>query len=143
MTRPRPDTTVGPNPQGDLRRLVADLGEMLGARRKLAELELRADVSTSKRLAWTAGIGAVLILTGLSVIVVYLSQLLQAWRPVGSQAVNGWGPILAGSLIFLGLISAWAGYRRFRRDFMGLRRSLTELREDIQWLREWTGGDDA
>jgi hypothetical protein len=142
MTRSRSHTRDGFTPGADLRQLFADLNELAGARRRLAELEIRADIATSKRFAWRAGIGAVLGLAGLPVLVVFFAQLLHARWPVGTSSVNAWGPILAGLLIFFGLILVWAGYRRLRCDFLGLRQSLEEFREDVQWLHEWTGERD-
>jgi uncharacterized membrane protein YqjE len=142
MTQSSSHTRTGSMLGADVRQLLANLNEMAGARRELAELEIRADVAASKRLVWQAGMGAVLVLTGLPVLVVFLAQVLHAWRPVGTSSINAWGPILAGSLMLVGLIFIWAGYRRFRREFSGLRQSMAEFREDVQWLREWTGVRD-
>jgi hypothetical protein len=123
---------------------VADLAEMFQARRELAELELQADVASSKRLAVTAGVGAAIALTSLSLFAGTLAQVLQARWDIGVQAADGtpvvnlWLPILAAGLLLAGTLLGWAGYRRFRRELLGFRQTLAEMREDIQWLREWT-----
>ena len=145
MTDAAPSSPPG-TPSGlfgvDVRGLVDDLLAMFQARRELAELELRADVASSKRLAVVAGVAVVMVLTSLPLLVASLAQLLQAWHPLGASPVNGWYAILGGGLLLLGTLLAWVGYRRFRREFVGLRQSLAEFREDVQWLREWTQQDD-
>jgi uncharacterized membrane protein YqjE len=123
----------------DLRRLFADLVEMFRARRELAELELRADLVSSKRLAIAAGLSVLLALTSLPLLLMSLAGLLHfyVWHPLGVGGMNVWVPILGGVLLLGGTLLAWLGYRRFRREFIGLRRSLAEVREDLAWLQEW------
>ena len=78
-------------------------------------------------------------MTSVPLLVIAAAELLQSWRPIGTETVNGWVPILAGVSLLAGGILAWTGYRRFRRDFHGFRQSLAELREDVDWLQEWAG----
>lgn len=141
-TEPSSSGSTPPGFRGDIRQLLVDLTDMVRARRDLAELELKADVSSSKRLGLSAGLGAVLVLTAMPLLVTFLAELLQAWRPIGTESINGWVPILAGTLLLAGATLAWAGYRRFRRDFRGFRQSMAELREDVEWLQEWARGGD-
>ncbi len=144
---PGPSTGPGPATPGfgpDVRRLFVDLAEMARVRRELAELELRTDIASSKRLAWSAGVGAVLALTGLPLLALAAAALLRSWHPLGTETINGWVPLLAGVFLLTGGLLVWTGYRRFRSDFRGFRQSLAELREDIDLIREWArGGEPA
>jgi len=122
----------------DARRLTSDVVGMLQARRQLAELEVRADIASSKRLGITGGIGLVLTLTSLPVLVVALARALHCCLPIGGEAFSGWLLICGGALLLAGGGTLWYAWRRFRREFVGLRESIAELREDVVWLREWT-----
>src|SRR5690606_31944697 len=56
----------------------------------------------------------------------------------------GHSPIvwLAASALLLIVAAAfitWWTIRAFRHDFVGLRDTLAELREDLVWLQEWSG----
>jgi len=140
MTEATPSPTTSAWPAGhDIRGLMSNLTEMLQARRELAELELKADVASSKRLAVVAGVGAVIALTSLPLFAGTLAQVLHACWPFEIASVNMWLPTLAALLLLAGAVLAWSGYRRFRHEFIGFRQSLEEVREDIEWLREWTG----
>jgi hypothetical protein len=46
-------------------------------------------------------------------------------------------------LVVLAVGLAVDGYVRFRRRFVGWQDSLSELREDAIWLREWLGNTEA
>ena len=128
----------------DVRRLIANLTEMLQARRELAELELKSDVASSKRLAVFAGIGAIIALTSLPLFAGTFAEWLHTcWPKYEVFGVNMWHPTVAAALLLAGTLLAWSGYRRFRREFLGFRESLEEVREDIEWLREWTGRADG
>jgi hypothetical protein len=39
--------------------------------------------------------------------------------------------------LIVAILLAWSARRRYRREFTGLRETLEELREDMEWLREW------
>jgi hypothetical protein len=45
------------------------------------------------------------------------------------------------------VIQRWLGgslaWRRFRRNFIGLRETLEELREDVLWLKEKSGEQET
>jgi uncharacterized membrane protein YqjE len=139
-TPPPTSESIPPGFGGDIRRLLADLADMVQVRRELAEIELRDDLAASKRLGLFAGVGAVLALTALPLFVVTIAELLYSWWPVGTETFNGWLPILAGTLLLTGGALAWTAYGRFRRDFHGFRQSLAELQEDVEWLQEWARG---
>ena len=120
----------------DVRHAWSEMAEMVSLRRRLAETELRSDLATSKRLAWSAGIGLVAALTGLPVLVMALSAFADSqW-----QFSFPWISTIAGSSLFVGgLLFASAAWWKFRRDFLGFQQSLAELQEDLVWLREWSG----
>jgi uncharacterized membrane protein YqjE len=139
---PRRSGSTPPGFGGDIRRLLADLVEMVRVRRDLAEYELRADLVSSKRLGLFAGVGGVLLVTSLPLLLIAAAQVLDRWRPLGAGAINGWVPLLGGALFVTGALLAWSGYRRFRRDFHGFRQSLAELREDVEQLQEWARGGE-
>jgi len=122
----------------DARRLASDAADMLQARRQLAEMEIRADVASSKRLAIAGGTGLVLALTGLPVLTVLLAAGLNAVVPLsGEDGLNWWLLVLGAVFVLAGtVVMVWA-WRRFRSDFTGLKESLAELKEDVVWLREW------
>lgn len=110
-----------------------ELREIFAARFQLAELEVRSDIDSTRRLGIVGGAGAVLVLTGLPVLAVLLAQTIASWL---EHDEHWW-------LLAVGLFCCAAGaavmglaWRRFRRDFAGLRETLDELREDAAWLRE-------
>ncbi len=131
----------------DAGRLFPQLAEMLSARRELAELEVRTDVASAKRLAVGGAIGAVLALCGLPLLLVAAAETLAV--QFGHDHL-GWLLGLGIAAIVIGLLIVWRAWRRFRTSFIGLEQSLAELKEDLAWLREWAGkmeahspGDDA
>ena len=131
----------------DARRLASDAAEMLDARRKLAELEIRSDIASSKRLAIAGGAGLVLALTGLPVLAVLLAGGLGARFPLSGDgpppsAVNWWLLVLGVLFVVAGTLTVVWAWRRFRRDLLGLQESLGELKEDMAWLKEWAAGAD-
>jgi len=117
----------------ELDTLTAELREMAAARWELAQLELAADVQSVKRLAilWLAA--ALMALTALPLLAVYLAELLDG---CGHIARAGWLLILGAGLLSSAAAAAWLAWRRFRRCFVGLQETREELREDLLWLRE-------
>lgn len=121
---------------GETQRLFRDVAELAEARYRLAELEIRHDVAAGRRLAIAGGVGAVLLLVGMPVLVVLLANAVGKW--LGDDPM--WWLLSFGlALCLCGGATMWTAWRRFRRNFSGLQQSLEELREDILWLREWTG----
>jgi uncharacterized membrane protein YqjE len=114
--------------------LRGELAAMLAARWELARLELEATAAQTRRLAivlaccGTVGAVGVMVLVALTVEVLhrhYTGRFLAT---------------AAGLAIAASLVAAYAAYRRFRREVVGLNESLAELREDARWLDEWFGG---
>lgn len=118
--------------------LATDVQELLAMRWHLARLEIESDVGAAKRLAATAGIAAVTGLTGLPLAACCAAELLDGWWGVSRV---GWLALLGSGLIAVALLVGWTGWRRFRRDVLGLRETLAELREDLLWMQEWTDRD--
>jgi hypothetical protein len=123
----------------DVRRELGSLGtelrEMAAARWQLARLEIEADVRSAKRLVVAWLLAAVMLLTALPVAAVGLAEALD-----GCQGVSriGWLSIFAAALFVFAIAGVYFAWRRFRRNFLGLRETLEELREDAVWFGEKT-----
>lgn len=117
--------------QKELSGMADEAAQLASLRWRLAEIELRQSAETTRRFSIRAIIGAVLVLTSLPVFVVALS----AWL-LPSLA---WAWLSGLILLVGGLAVAWFAWRRFRRDFHGLEQSLEEVREDLAWVKEWSG----
>lgn len=136
---PEQTETARPPLVDDVRRAWSEMSEMVALRRRLAESELRSDLAASKQLAWSVGIGVVAALTGLSVLVMSLAAFAdRQWN----FAFPWFSTAAGGALLVGGLLFAWAAWWRFRRNFLGFQQSLAELKEDLVWLREWSGDDE-
>jgi hypothetical protein len=79
-------------------------------------------------------ISAVLALIALPLIVVgAVLSLPESMQPAPVA-------LIAGSVLMaVAILGGWLAWRRFRRRFVGLEETLEELREDLVWLKEWTG----
>lgn len=122
--------------QEELSGMATELGELAKLRLRLAEIELRESAQTTKRFAVWAVVAAILVLTSLPVLVVALSAWLSEVTVLSGMAWN----LILGLLLAIGGVAAfWSSWRRFRRDFRGLEESIEELREDLVWVKEWTG----
>ena len=125
---------------GELRKelsgITDELGQLTTLRLQLAEIELRESVQTTKRFAVWAVVALVLLLTSLPVCVVALAAWLDQVTPMSGLFWNG---ILGLLLAMAAATVFWFSWRRFRRDFRGMEQSIEELREDIEWVQEWTG----
>lgn len=116
---------------------MADVIEMASLRWQLAESELRSDVAAARRFGLLGGAGLVAAITALPVLTVVLAGQLDLLLANPFP----WVTFTAGGLLLIGgLLAAWVGWRRFRGEFLGLRESLDECREDLVWLRDWAEG---
>ncbi len=90
-------------------------------------------ICAAKRLAvvWLAS--AVMALTALPLVAVGAAEMLNG---CGGLHRGDWLLIFAGGLLILALAGGYFAWRRFRRQFIGLRETIEELREDVVWLRE-------
>jgi len=112
----------------------SDMLEMVKLRRQLAEAEIRSDITSTRRLVLFGGIGLLVILIGMPVLIVAISlQLEKTWELEPYMCSIPLGAVL----VFGGLFGVWYAWRRFRQEFLGLRQSLDELKEDLALLREW------
>ena len=134
-----PDRPLLADAKAEFARLAADLSEMAGLRRQLAMLEARAAAGSLKRLSIVLAVAAVLGLTALPVLVVWAAGLLDGRLGIPEA---GWLLIFGLGLSTLSILLGYLGWRRFRRDFVGMEQTLEELREDAVWLREWAGGGE-
>jgi len=99
----------------------------------LAELEIRQDVAAARRFGWRGGMGLVAVISAIPVLTVVLGNHID----VLMANTFPWITLSAGGLLLAGgLLSAWIGWHRFRGEFLGLRESLDECREDFIWLRD-------
>ena len=119
---------------GSTSKSLADVVEMASLRWQLAELEVRSDLAAAQRFGWLGGAGVVAAIAAVAVLTVVLtSQLDDRLEPSFP-----WVTLSAGCLMLVGgLLAAWLSWRRFQGEFLGLRESLDECREDLVWLREW------
>jgi hypothetical protein len=117
----------------ELGSLGAELREMAAARWELARLELAADLKSFKRLAIAWFLAAVLLMTSLPLLATCLAEVLDNYAGISRI---GWLLIFGGGLLILAILGGYLAWRRFRRQFIGLRETLEELREDAAWLRE-------
>ena len=118
----------------ELVRSWSELTEMISLRRQLAEAEIRSDVALARRVVIVGGIGLVVVLCGLPVLLVSLALQFENW--IGADSPF-WSIFFGIGLVAAGALTIWTVWRRFRHEFLGLRESMAELKEDLIWLREW------
>jgi protein-S-isoprenylcysteine O-methyltransferase Ste14 len=119
----------------ELGQLGDDLKELVLLRRRLALLEFRTATRQVKRLAIVLTVAAVVALSSLPVLLVYLAEILAGvW-----MSRVGWLLSLGLGLLSVALLGGWLAVRRFRREFVGMEETLEEFREDLVWLEEWAG----
>ena len=118
---------------GELRQTWRDVAELVQLRRRLAEQELRGDLTTVRRFAVVAVISGLSALIGLSLLVTAL--ILQLERGLGLE--SHWLAVGAGAgILLLCLGVGIASALRFRRQFSGLKQTIHELKEDLAWIRD-------
>jgi hypothetical protein len=133
-----PDRPLLADVRAELGALGAEVREMAAARWELARLEIESDLRSVRRLviAWLAA--AVMSLGALPLAVSALAEALGGWLRIPRI---GWLLIFAGVLLLLAAALGSLAWRRFRRNFIGLRETLEELREDVVWLKERAAGE--
>jgi len=131
-----PDRPLLADLQQQAARLRAELGQTLALRWQLARLEVQAATGSIKRLAVGLAVAVVLAFTGLPVLAVWAATLLDEKLPLRGIS---WLLIFGLVLVAAAALVGWLAWRHFRRRFVGLEETLEELREDLVWLREWTG----
>ncbi len=114
----------------ELSGMAGEASHLAALRWRLAEIELRQSAATVRRFSLWALVAATLLLTSLPMFTVALS----VWLLPGL----GWSWTIGLVLAIAGLATATLAWRRFRRDFHGLEQSIEELREDLQWVKEWS-----
>jgi len=120
----------------ELNALGGDLRESVALRWQLAELEIKADLRSGRRLAIALAVAAVGGLTAVPLLLVALAQGLDGcW----GLSATGWLVVFGLFLLTAASIVGFLAWRRFRRRFIGLEQTLEELHEDAVWLRDWTG----
>jgi hypothetical protein len=122
--------------RAQLAALGGELREMAAAQWELARLEIAADLAASRRLAVVWIVAAVMSLTSLPLVAVWMADVL---AELTGTARGGWLLGFAAALLFTSGLGGWLAWRRFRRNFVGLRETLEELREDVLWLKEGAG----
>ena len=122
--------------RAELGSLGGELREMASARLELARLEIESDLLSAKRLAVAWAVAGVMSLTALPLVAVCLAEVLAEHTDISR---GGWLLILAAALLLLAALGGYLAWRRFRRNFLGLRETLEELREDVLWLKEKGG----
>ena len=116
------------------------LREMAAARLELARLEIAADLLSAKRLAVAWLVALVMALTSLPLVAVWLAEVLGELTGIPR---GGWLLGFAACLLLAAGVGGYLAWRRFRRNFLGLRETLEELREDVLWLKEKSGSGNA
>jgi H+/Cl- antiporter ClcA len=123
--------------RAELSGMADEAAQLATLRWRLAEIELRESAQTTKRFAIWAIVALVLLLTSLPIFVVALSAWLDQLATLPGNV--SWTWILGLTLAIGGTAVGWFSWRRFRRDFRGLEQSIEELREDLVWVKEWSG----
>jgi len=124
----------------ELGSLGAELREMGSARLELARLEIESDLLSAKRLAVAWVVAVVMSLTSLPLVAVWMADVLEGLTDIPR---GGWLLGFAACLLLASGVGGHLAWRRFRRNFIGLRETLEELREDVLWLKEKSGRPTA
>jgi hypothetical protein len=132
-----PDRPLLADLKAELSGLKADVGEMLQLRWELARLEIQADIGHLKRLAVVWGVAAVTALTSLPLFATCIADALDGRLGI---ARKGWLLIFGLGLLCTAVICVYLGRIWFRRRFVGLKQTLEELREDLEWVKEAASG---
>lgn len=120
----------------NLNTLSRDARESIVLRCRLATLEIKADLANLRSLSVVLILALTGLLTGISVLAVWVAELLNRYVPLVADL---WTMIVGTTAIVLSLLFALFAWFRFRRRWIGLEQTLEELHEDITWLKEWAG----
>lgn len=128
------DSTSQPDRPAD--GLREELRALLTLRWELARIEILESRQAARRLAY-----AVAPCVALAAAVVPLVAVAAAERLAGVARLSkiGWLLTIAAVLGVLGAGVGWLAWRRFRREFSGLKQTREELREDLAWLSDFLG----
>ncbi len=132
----QPDRPLLSALQDEVARLADNLGQMASLRWELARREALAGLRAAQRLAAAMAVALVLALATLPLVAVAVAWCLDGCC---GMAWHVWLLIFAAGLLAGAALVALLAWRRFRREFVPLTETLEELREDVAWLREWTG----
>jgi hypothetical protein len=125
--------------RNELRSLGGELREAIAARCELARLEIASDLLSAKRLAVAWIVALVMALTSLPLVAVWMAEVLSELTGIPR---GGWLLGFAACLLLAAGVGGYLAWRRFHRNFLGLRETLEELREDMLWLQEHSGTAD-
>ena len=125
--------------RNELRSLGGELREAIAARCELARLEIASDLLSAKRLAVAWAVALVMALTSLPLVAVWMAEVLEGLTDIPR---GGWLLGFASCLLLVSVVVADLAWRRFHRNFLGLRETMEELREDMLWLQEHWGTTD-
>ena len=120
--------------------LGSELREMAAARCELAGVEIASDLLSAKRLAVAWAVALVMALTSLPLVAVWMAEVLDELTGIPR---GGWLLGFAACLLLTAGVGGYLAWRRFRRNFLGLRETLEELREDVLWLKEKSAAGSA
>jgi len=125
--RPLPD---------QLRDLLDEANRILVERQEMAIQEVKDNILATKQLAIVVIVGALMMLTGLPVLAVFVTAVANNLLPIGDGGLNWWLLIFGACLLVGGLVTTIYAYRRYRAEFTGLQKSLARVQEDGAWLRD-------
>jgi hypothetical protein len=128
-----PDRSLLAELKAELSGLKTDVGEMFQLRWELARLEIQADLGHLKRLVFIWGAASVMALTSLPLFATCAADALDGRLGI---ARRGWLLIFGLGLLCTAFICVYIGRIWFRRRFTGLKQTLEELREDLEWVKE-------
>jgi len=136
MSRPKRPLLAGI--RDEVAGLSSELGEIVRCHWELARLEAASDLREVRRLAVVVSAAGVAALTGLPLVAAALAWWL---RDSGGLGFGAWLALFGSALLLAGAATGYLAWQRFRRRYCGLEETLEELREDAEWLREWTRGE--
>jgi TRAP-type C4-dicarboxylate transport system permease small subunit len=132
---PQPPEISPPLPD-QLRDLLDEANRILIERQEMAIQEVKENILATRQFAVVVIVGALMMLTGLPVLAVFMTAAANNLLPIGDGGLNWWLLILGTCLLVGGLLTTFYAYRRYRSEFTGLRKSLSRVQEDGAWLRD-------
>jgi uncharacterized membrane protein YqjE len=121
-----------PSMSRGMRDLACDVISLAELQAKLLMVDLREGKSRLMSAAVLLGIGPVLTLAALPVMLLGLTGWMsRQWNWDSSLTQLALGLIVLGA----GALVAWTGWRAMQRSFETLGRSMTELEENVRWVK--------